>query len=497
MVGRPETDRNELRQSERRLFDLVTASSDVIYRMSADWSQMHQLKLSLDGKQFIAETKKTNPDWLDSYIYKADQPEVLAVINEAIRTKSLFELEHRVVKVDGSMGWTLSRALPLLDSNGEIVEWFGMAADITERKIAETRNLENEDQLRQVMEATTDGVFILDRNWNFTYVNSQAKTLLAPSSDLIGQSFWEAYPQNDVPGSTFYENYHRTMDEGTPCDFTGYYAEPYNTWFQVIVRPSVSGIIVFFRDVTASRKATDALIENEKLATMGRLVASIAHEVNNPLEAVTNLIYLARTSDNPATAGDYLVTADQELSRAASITSQTLRFYRHSTNPTEIDGKDLVDGVLTIHKGRIESFRVKVETRLRARRPVFCFDGEIRQVLSNLVGNATDAMRNQEATRRLLIRTRDGLDWRSGRRGLIFTIADTGLGMSQLTLKKAFEAFYTTKGMGGTGLGLWVSREIVVKHRGELRLRSSQAVGHSGTVFTLFLPYDAVQRASG
>lgn len=126
---------------------------------------------------------------------------------------------------------------------------------------------------------------------------------------------------------------------------------------------------------------------------------------------------------------------------------------------------------------------------------MLCFDGEIRQVLNNLIGNATDAMQKQTTSRRLLIRTRDACDWRTGRKGLLFTVADTGTGMSTQTVKKAFEAFYTTKGTGGTGLGLWVSKEIVERHHGRLMLRSSQRERGSGTVFRLFLPYDAVDRA--
>lgn len=362
-----------LRESERRLLALVTASSDAIYRMSADWSEMRQLKGHMQDREFLVATEEPNRNWLQDYIHPDDQLQVWDKIQEAIRSKSRFDLEHRVRQVDGSLGWTHSRAVPLLDERGEICEWFGMASDIT-----------------------------------------------------------------------------------------------------------------------ASKRSAAALIQNEKLAAMGRLAASIAHEVNNPLESVTNLIYLARASDSLETCREYLETADRELRRASAITSQTLRFYKQSTRPLEVSSEDLIEGVLTIHHGRILNSHVRLERRLRTQRSIFCFDGEIRQVLSNLIGNAIDAMHPMGG--RLLVRSREGWQWTTGRKGLVITVADTGHGMSAQSILKAFEAFYTTKGIAGTGLGLWVSQEIVARHRGEMRLRSSQSEIHPGTVFQLFLPYEAVGR---
>ena len=223
-----------LHESERRLSALVTASSDAVYRMSADWSVMYQLKRNMQDRRFLAETEDANSNWLKDYIHPEDQPRVLAAIQEAIRTKGIFELEHRVKQDDGTLGWTHSRAVPLLDGAGQIKEWFGMASD-----------------------------------------------------------------------------------------------------------------------VTAKKRATEALIQSEKLAAMGRLAASIAHEVNNPLESVTNLLYLARTSDDLQAIRDYLEHADRELGRAAAVTNQTLRFHKQSTRPTEITGKELLRSVLTIQQGRL------------------------------------------------------------------------------------------------------------------------------------------------
>ena len=261
---------------------------------------------------------------------------------------------------------------------------------------------------------------------------------------------------------------------------------------QIFVRPVPDGILVIFRDVTEQRRAATALIQTEKLAAVGRLAASIAHEINNPLESVTNLLYLARRSQEMDEVQDYLDSAERELRRVSVISNQTLRFYKQSTDPMMVTCDDLLESVLSIYQGRLLNSHVRVETRGRAERPVECFEGEIRQVLNNLVGNAIDAM--HPGGGRLLIRSREGVSWRTGQRGITMTVADTGSGMSPQTLLKLFDAFYTTKGIGGTGLGLWVSREIVERHHGRLRVRSSQRRGCSGTVFTMFLPMDAVRR---
>lgn len=129
-------------------------------------------------------------------------------------------------------------------------------------------------------------------------------------------------------------------------------------------------------------------------------------------------------------------------------------------------------------------------TRWRARDPISCFEGEIRQVLNNLVGNATDAMNSTGG--RLLLRCRNGTNWLCGEKGVVITVADTGSGISARTITKMFHVFFTTKGIGGTGLGLWASHEIIVRHRGTIHVRSGQRDGESGTVFTVFLPFDAV-----
>ena len=255
---------------------------------------------------------------------------------------------------------------------------------------------------------------------------------------------------------------------------------------------SVQAITASSLEITQQKKAEQALIETDKLAAVGRLASSIAHEINNPLEAVTNLLYLAKSSPVLDDALGHLEIAERELARVAAITTQTLRFHKQSTSPQAIRAERMIHTVLSIYQGRVVNSGVKVMIRTHDELPVRCFEGEIRQVISNLVGNALDAM--SATGGRLMLRSRDGHNWATGKAGAVITVADTGPGMTPEVLRKAFRPFFTTKGMTGTGLGLWISQEIVDRHRGSFRVRTCTAAGRSGTVFTLFLPYDAVVR---
>ncbi len=246
-------------------------------------------------------------------------------------------------------------------------------------------------------------------------------------------------------------------------------------------------------DIHDRKMAETALLQSEKLAAVGRLASSIAHEINNPLEAVTNLLYLMRHSQDLPEVMGYVATAEAELQRVSQITNQTLRFHKQSTYRQAVSCVDLIQEALSVYKNRMLNAGIEVEKRKRAIKPILCFDGEIRQVLNNLIGNSLDASRSHGA--RLLVRSREGTDWKSGQKGIFLTVADNGQGMNVETQKKIFQPFFTTKGFGGVGLGLWVSCEIVGRHKGRLSVRSSQRPGRNGTVFALFLPFDPQSNA--
>ncbi len=242
-------------------------------------------------------------------------------------------------------------------------------------------------------------------------------------------------------------------------------------------------------DVSERKRSEDALRRTEKLAATGRLAASIAHEINNPLEAITNLLYLLRRfCELDESALNYVTIAEKEVHRMSEITQQTLRFYRQSTLPARANMEELLDSVLDMYIARLGTLGVTLERHYDRSIDLYCFAGELRQVFSNFVSNAMDAMTSGG---RLIVRARRSRDWvHPLREGVRITIADTGSGMTSEVRTHLFEAFFTTKGATGTGLGLWVSHEIILKHHGIIALRSRAAgMGDSsGTVFHFFFP---------
>jgi PAS domain S-box-containing protein len=266
-------------------------------------------------------------------------------------------------------------------------------------------------------------------------------------------------------------------------------------WNELSISPirdrtgQVTHFVGIQNDVSARIAFEGALRESEKLAAVGRLAASIAHEINNPLESVTNLVFLARREKQMPIKDEFLLTAEKELHRVSQLTSQSLRFYKQSTRPSAIQPADLVTAVLDVYLSRMGKMKIRLERRDRPCALVVCLESEVRQVISNLVRNAMDAMPDGGHLR---VRTREATEWATGRRGVTITVADTGTGMSAETKAKLYTAFFTTKGIVGTGLGLWVSSGIVERHHGKLAVCSREGKA-SGTVFSLFLPYELSQ----
>jgi signal transduction histidine kinase len=259
--------------------------------------------------------------------------------------------------------------------------------------------------------------------------------------------------------------------------------------------PEQRQVAAFIADLTMQKKSEEVLRQTEKLAIAGRLAASIAHEINNPLEAITNCLYLIEQGKLEQDARTYLHMAQRELDLVSKITMQTLRFYRRSSRPMKTDLRDLTESVLDLLDRRLKQQDVSVHRRFREIPLVLAHEGEIRQVLANLVGNAIDALPEGG---HLELRTAPAHDWLHGVPGVRVTVADNGIGMEEAVKARIFEPFFSTKGLTGTGLGLWISKDIVEKHKGRLDVWSRKRTGQEsgGTVFTLFLPVETGETAS-
>jgi len=238
-------------------------------------------------------------------------------------------------------------------------------------------------------------------------------------------------------------------------------------------------------DIQDRKDSEIALRKSERLALAGQMAASIAHEINNPLEAVTNLLYLINMRSSDDEARQYCALAQRELTRVTEISGQTLRFYRKSNTPVETDLAELLDSLLQLFRPKFGRRRLKMQWDFRAGEKVLAFPNELRQLFANLISNAIDAT---PPGGRICIKSRSSADMRDlERRGIRVIVADTGSGISDSIKQRIFEPFVTTKGDEGTGLGLWVCADIVNRHGGLLRLKS-RTRERSGTAFSIFLP---------
>jgi two-component system CheB/CheR fusion protein len=251
-------------------------------------------------------------------------------------------------------------------------------------------------------------------------------------------------------------------------------------------------LVGLISDVTRRKQAEEAMLRAEKLAVVGRLAASVAHEINNPLEAVTNLLFLITLTDKMEDAQVYARTAIDELMRVSLITQQTLKFNRQPGTPKVVQLSELIEAVLVLFRGKLRATQIAPEVRVEQEAGVSCLPGETQQIFANLVSNAIDAMPHGG---RLVVRVRTSCDWRDGRTpGVRATFCDSGVGMDRETLRRIFEPFFTTKTETGTGLGMWVVAELLERQQGHIRVWSTCRAGSSGTAFSVFLPAADVPR---
>jgi len=344
--------------------------------------------------------------------------------------------------------------------------------------------------LVEIVESSEDAILSKDRNGFITFWNSGAERMYGyRAEEVVGQHVSIIAPpekKDDIRAIMekllrgeriqHYET-ERIAKDGTRLRVYLSISPLRNAQGEII------GASTIAQDITKQRLAEEALRKNEKLVTAGRLSATIAHEINNPLESVGNLLYLARNDRKKS--DEYLAMAQKEVQRIAAIAHQTLSLVREATSLTPVHVSEVLEEVLHLHSRTLGKKHIEVHTEFESDAEIRGYSGELRQVFSNLLANAIDAMDEGGSLR---LRVAHSRDWHSLAKGISVTIADNGHGISGPARKHLFEPFFTTKPDTGTGLGLWISHKIVRKHEGWIRVHTSSQSGRSGTVFKIFLP---------
>jgi PAS domain S-box-containing protein len=363
-----------------------------------------------------------------------------------------------------------------------------------ERDAASIR--QSEAWFRVTLSSIGDGVIVTDGRGVVSFLNPIAERLTGTSmEEAKGKTIHEIFPIfNEVTNLPAENPVEQVLAHGLVMALTNHTVLRHKDGHFLPIEDSAApikddsgkliGAVLVFHDASRERSFQDVLRRTEKLAAAARLAATVSHEINNPLEAVGNLIFLAKTNvGTPAQVMDHLQLAEQELARVSHITRQTLGFYRESTRPTLVHIPVLVDATLKLYSNKLELKQIKLELALGECPPIVGLAGEIQQLVSNLISNAIDAL-PLGGTLKIdasLIRLAD-------RESIQLKIEDDGPGIAQEHLGRIFEPFFTTKKDVGTGLGLWVCKEIAERHGGTVQACSKSDNGSTGAVFTVLLP---------
>ncbi len=435
-----------LRESEAR-----TAASEERFRLALeaangigtwDWDVNKDLVYADEGFARLygvapekAATGVTIGEFMRN-MHPDDRGRVERAIERALRTGEEFNSEYRLNQSDGSVRWVSAAGRCSFGSDGAPARFPGVTIDITDRKNTEEALRERSAWLNAVYSASLEYIGLLTPSGTIIDCNRASLEFAGNTrEEVIGMNFSDSPWFANTPGAPDIARQaiaHAAAGEFIRQEIALVRPSGETIPFDFSLTPvrDPNGNVIFLvpegREIIELKQAEAALIQSEKLAAVGRLASSIAHEINNPLESVMNLIYLAGQYAVDADAKRFLDAADQEIRRVSIIANQTLRFHKQPSNPQAVGCSELISSVLGIYEGKLRNAGIKVEMQYRAELPIVCFEGDIRQVLNNLVGNAIDAMPNGG---RLLLRCRKATHWPTGRKGLVLTIADTGAGM--------------------------------------------------------------------
>lgn len=483
-----------LRESEQR-FRVITEATPVMVWMSGTdklCTYFNKSWLDFVGRRLEQEVGN---GWAEN-VHPDDLQRCLEIYTRSFDARQPFKMEYRLRHHSGQFRWILDNGVPRYSADGNFEGYVGGCLDVHEQKEARGR-LQNalvaSQRLAAIVESSNDAIISKDLNGIVTSWNSAAERIFGyTAQEMIGRSITTI-----IPPELHADEQHilETIGRGERIEHFET-VRLTKTGEQIDVSLTISpikdetgktvGAAKIARDVTQQKRAERALRTTERLASVGRLAATVAHEINNPLAAVTNLVYLSKGRAVREDVREFLSGAEEELKRISLLTKQTLGFYRDTQGPTPMSLDSTIDALVSIFAYKTRSKGVEIRSEIREAPEIFAVPGEIRQLAANLLSNSVDAVPQGGKIR---IRVSAATSWNgTPRSGIRLTIADSGPGIPAEIRSQLFEPFFTTKKDVGTGLGLWICRNVVEKHRGTIRLKSSTVPGRSWTAFSVFLP---------
>ncbi len=377
---------------------------------------------------------------------------------------------------------------PIKDISGKIVAASKIARDISDRKASDEADL----RLAAIVDSADDAIISKDLNGIVRTWNQGARRMFGyDAEEMIGQPILRLIPPELQYEEETILSKLRAGERIDHYETTRQRKNGERLEVSVTISPmrdrsgKIIGASKIARDISARKRVEAQLLQSEKLAATGRMAATIAHEINNPLESLINLIYLARKASPPeGKVNGFLLTAEEELERVAHIARQTLGYYRETGAQVDVHIHDLLNNILMVYNSKIIANSIQVDARFNDMRKICLSKGETLQVFSNVIANAIDAMPREGILR---ISTRQILS--TAKEAIQIVIQDNGSGIDPQNLPKVFEPFFTTKGNVGTGIGLWVARELLEQRGGQITITSSTAPGNSGTTVSIEIPF--------
>lgn len=484
-----------LRRSEQRL-SLVLEAADLgfwdwdIRTKQLTWSESC---LALYG--LPRDTGMTYERFLEA-LHPDDRERTHQAVIAAIERYRKYDIEMRTIWPDGTQRWIRSRGRAFY-SEGEAIRMSGVAWDITEQKHAEEALVRSEHRFRQMAESLPQLVWVTNGVGENTYCNSRLAEYSGRTvEELMGTGWYRVIHPDDLERTIevwnksvstkepFHAEYRLIRHDGTVRYFLAKAVPLLNQ------RGEVEQWLGSSTDIHDQKMGEAALRRAEKMAVAGRFATSIAHEINNPLMSVTQVLYLLDQDEElRGESRALLKMAEEELARVARVVAHMLHFKRGSERARRADLREIVESVLVLFSARLANAKVRIEREFAEPAEVVCYRDELVQAISNIISNAYNAMRTGGRLR-IRIRPTPGSD---GQRGLRMTIADQGKGIPAEARRSLFDSFSETKELSGTGLSLWATAEIVRRHGGRISLRSSQQPAHSGTAISIFLPLDSAE----